>query len=117
MLQFFKSLFAGPLYESISEAQFRNVYSNNKNTHVFDVRTAGEYNSGHIKKAINADIMGNGFSEALRTYNHRKNDVFLVYCRSGARSAAACKRLKQEGFEHVYNLRGGIAGWRGSLAL
>lgn len=117
MLQFFKNLFSGPSYQSVDEAEFRTLYRNSKNAHVLDVRTSGEYGAGHLSKAHNADVMGSGFGEALRTYADRKNDVFLVYCRSGARSASACRRLKKEGFEHVYNLRGGITAWRGTLSL
>lgn len=117
MLQFFKNLFAGPSYQSVDEAEFRTLYRTKNKAHVLDVRTANEYNSGHLNKAVHADIMSGGFANALRTHTNNKSDVFLVYCRSGARSAAACRRLKKEGFEHVYNLRGGIAAWRGSLTL
>lgn len=116
MFQFFKNLLSGPSYESIDETQFRKMYRDGKNVHLLDVRTPGEYASGHIHKAVNADIMSSGFGKTLSAYTH-KSDVFLVYCRSGARSAAACRRLKKEGFEHVYNLRGGIAGWRGTFTL
>jgi rhodanese-related sulfurtransferase len=37
--------------------------------------------------------------------------VTILYCHSGARSAQACAFLGQQGFENVYNLRGGIVGW------
>ncbi len=42
--------------------------------------------------------------------NHKNNEV-IVYCRSGARSAEACKLLMQEGFADVKNLSGGILAW------
>ena len=40
----------------------------------------------------------------------RSRDI-VVYCRSGARSAAAVAYLKQAGFARVWNLRGGILAW------
>jgi adenylyltransferase/sulfurtransferase len=36
----------------------------------------------------------------------------VVYCRSGSRSAWAVALLRQQGFERVYNLQGGVLGWR-----
>ncbi|TVP42395.1 MAG: hypothetical protein EA350_16010 [Gemmatimonadales bacterium] len=36
----------------------------------------------------------------------------VVYCRSGARSAWAVRQLKERGFEQVWNLKGGVLGWR-----
>jgi len=35
----------------------------------------------------------------------------VVHCKTGARSARACRLLKQQGFELVENLRGGIEAW------
>ncbi len=39
----------------------------------------------------------------------------VVYCRSGARSAWAVAVLRQQGFERVYNLQGGVLGWRADV--
>jgi len=36
----------------------------------------------------------------------------VVYCRSGSRSEWAAKQLMARGFKHVWNLRGGVLGWR-----
>ena len=35
----------------------------------------------------------------------------VIYCRSGVRSAKACAILRQAGFEHVRNMKGGILAW------
>ncbi|MGD2084341.1 MAG: rhodanese-like domain-containing protein, partial [Chromatiales bacterium] len=40
-----------------------------------------------------------------------KNRPIVVSCRSGAQSATACRQLRKEGFERVYNLHGGILAW------
>ncbi|CAN5754116.1 hypothetical protein BH23GEM11_BH23GEM11_14060 [soil metagenome] len=40
------------------------------------------------------------------------DQAVVVYCRSGARSAWAVRQLKERGFEQVWNLKGGVLGWR-----
>ena len=39
----------------------------------------------------------------------------VLYCRSGGRSAWATERLMEMGFHRVFNLRGGITGWRAQI--
>jgi rhodanese-related sulfurtransferase len=39
------------------------------------------------------------------------SDRFVVYCRSGVRSAQVCGFLRQQGYKEVYNLKGGIIDW------
>ncbi len=36
---------------------------------------------------------------------------YIIYCRTGSRSAQACMFLNQQGIDNVYNLRGGIMSW------
>ncbi len=43
------------------------------------------------------------------------NDNIVVYCRSGARSGWAVLRLMEQGFENVWNLKGGILAWRNEV--
>ena len=40
------------------------------------------------------------------------DETYVVYCRSGARSAWAVQLLQREGFQNVLNLKGGVLGWR-----
>ncbi|MDI6401791.1 rhodanese-like domain-containing protein [Balneolaceae bacterium ANBcel3] len=50
---------------------------------------------------------------ALRTdeFEDHKHEPVVIYCRSGARSAEACKILMSEGYTDVRNLKGGILDW------
>jgi rhodanese-related sulfurtransferase len=43
--------------------------------------------------------------------NLPKDKTYLIYCRSGNRSAQACEIMGEEGFENVKNLSGGIMRW------
>lgn len=81
------------------------------NVQVLDVRTAAEYNSGHLKKSLQADWYNQQqFKE--RTNNMDKSKPVYVYCLTGVRSAAAVKQLKQNGFGNVQDLKGGLTAWK-----
>ncbi len=65
---------------------------------IVDVRTKEEYESGHIKGAINIP-----YDEINENTDLDKNKNIFVYCRSGARSKTAYNALKELGFS-VYDL-------------
>jgi len=76
-----------------------------------DVRPDAAYKAGHIINAVNVsqqDITGG--AARLAKYKDRP---LLVYCESGLQSGAAVKALRRQGYTKVYNLRGGLAAWRG----
>lgn len=68
-------------------------------TVVLDVRTASEYAGGHLDGAINADVT-NGELAALIA-ELPKDDEYVVYCRSGNRSAQAVQLMRDAGFTRV----------------
>lgn len=80
---------------------------------IVDVRTAGEYSSGHIKDAINIDVSSRDFESKISELN--KDEPIYIYCRSGARSARAARTMESLGFTQIYDLRGGILSWKGEL--
>ncbi len=65
-------------------------------TMIIDVRTAGEFNSGHLQGAINLDVQSVYFDELAAELP--ADGDYIVYCRSGNRSAAAIDRLEALGF-------------------
>ncbi len=98
--------------KSISEEAFEEenvqeeVQAEETGTLIIDVRTPGEYHSGHVPNALNIsldDIMAGGGD--LGTNMDRE---IVVYCASGARSAYAQQVLTQRGFTNVRN-GGGVA--------
>ena len=53
-----------------------------------------------------------------RMHELNRKEKTVVICRTGARSAQVCMFLQQQGYEDVYNLRGGIMAWAtGSLPI
>jgi phage shock protein E len=69
---------------------------------LIDVRSPGEYQSGHITNAINIPV---GELEArIAKIAPNKDQVLLLHCASGVRSGMGTKTLKQMGYTKVYNL-------------
>lgn len=77
---------------------------------LLDVRTAGEFESGHLKGALHAD-WNNQEQFKERTAALDKSKPLYVYCLSGGRSGAAQQWLLQNGFTTVINMKGGINAW------
>lgn len=80
------------------------------NSQILDVRTYGEYQSGHLANALLADWT-NQTEFQSRVKSLDKDKVVYAYCLSGGRSSNAAQWLRKNGFT-VYNLAGGIAAWR-----
>jgi thioredoxin len=78
---------------------------------LLDVRTAGEFRSGHIKGALQADWTDAEQFKDRTQYLDKSKPVY-VYCLSGGRSAQAAKMLQEQGFTEVVNLQGGINAWK-----
>jgi rhodanese-related sulfurtransferase len=105
------------LISAISNAQQTNLSADEfekaiaqKNIQLLDVRTSGEYQSGHLSNALLAD-WNNETEFKTRTQALDKNKPVYTYCLSGARSNAATQWLRQNGFT-AYNLSGGISAWK-----
>ncbi len=77
---------------------------------ILDVRTPEEYESGHIPGARLVNFNSPDF--AAQVEKLPKNDSYLLYCRSGKRSAKAAALLREKGFSDVADMKGGIEAWK-----
>lgn len=75
---------------------------------VIDVRTAAEFAEGHVEGAVNYDVEGGQFTTLIADLD--PSVPYLVYCRSGRRSAVAAQAMADAGFTTVYDM-GGIQAW------
>ncbi|MBL7923458.1 MAG: rhodanese-like domain-containing protein [Bacteroidia bacterium] len=107
MLKFIKSLFAKN-YEDLSGRDFRSRFESSGNAVLLDVRSPGEFSSGSIRGAKNINVMSQGFNTEVSKLD--KSKEYFVFCRSGARSANACRIMSGAGLK-VVNLKGGIQEW------
>jgi rhodanese-related sulfurtransferase len=82
----------------------------NQGALLIDVRTQAEFDSGHVidAKHVPQEQVG----QAAETYKRYKDKLVLTCCESGARSAAAARVMRSQGFTKVVNLRGGLQAWR-----
>lgn len=90
---------------SITSSEVHEMITNNEAFTLVDVRTKVEYESEHIKGAINIPL-----DEIESTTMLSKDAKVVVYCQSGNRSAKAARKLIDNGYKDVYDM-GGIVGW------
>jgi len=76
---------------------------------ILDVRTPGEYATGHIKRSKLIPVAE--LAARISELESLKDKPILVYCHSGNRSLSASHILSKHGFTKVSNLRGGITAW------
>lgn len=82
-----------------------------KDVQVLDVRTAGEFKTGHIKNALQADWNNKEqFTERLKYVD--KDKPVYIYCLAGGRSTAAADWMRKNGYTNIVELTGGINAWK-----
>lgn len=79
---------------------------------ILDVRTPEEFAEKHIPGAVNVPNESIGTEEIKELPN--KDQLILVYCRSGNRSKQASEKLVALGYTNVYEF-GGINDWPGEV--
>lgn len=79
---------------------------------ILDVRRPDEFASGHIPNAINVPNESIGTDEIPELSD--KNQLIMVYCRSGRRSKEASEKLLKLGYTNIVEF-GGIIDWKGEI--
>lgn len=103
---------AGTSAKGITEVSVDQVHAllakQDKPMLLLDVRTPGEYASGHVPTAKNIPVgtLANRLQEVPKDV-----DVY-VYCESGVRSTRAAELLAASGYTKVNNMRASMRGWR-----
>ncbi len=107
--RFFRSKPASDKVQVLPKEEFAKEIRTGK-VQLIDVRTAREFNAGHIKGAKNLDFFSpNQFRKGMEILN--KNKPVYLYCQSGNRSKKAASRLLTMGFEKIVDLAGGYNAW------
>lgn len=95
---------------SLSAEEFDKAISKDS-VQILDVRTSGEFGSGHIKNTLWANWNDRQEFERRISFIDKNKPVY-VYCLAGGRSAAAAAKMRSMGFGKVYELKGGINAWK-----
>ena len=99
-------------YRQVTTEEAVNIMQTEENYVILDVRTAQEFASGHIPGAalLPNETIGTEDIPLLPD----KDQLILVYCRSGNRSKQAAEKLAQLGYTNIVEF-GGINSWTGEI--
>ena len=99
-------------YRQISMQEAVEMMEQEEDYIILDVRTEAEFDAGHIPGAIL--IPNETIGDAQLPQLPDKDQLILVYCRSGNRSKQASEKLVQLGYTNVVEF-GGINSWPGEI--
>lgn len=95
----------------VDAQQFEKGLEEHHDAQLLDVRTAQEFNSGHLPGALWADWRdASEFERRIQALDPSK--PVYIYCLSGGRSAAAAEALRKKGFKNIVEMEGGINAWK-----
>ena len=97
------------IYEQITQEEAKKLMDTESDYVVLDVRTEEEFAEGHIEKAVL--IPDYEIENKAESMLKDKEQLILVYCRSGRRSKLAAEKLVSLGYSNVKEF-GGIIDWK-----
>lgn len=98
----------GAVYVNITAEEAKQIMDSEEDYIILDVRTQDEYDQGHIPGAI--VISHEEIAEKAEDVLTDKDQLILVYCRSGRRSKLAAEALVELGYTNIKEF-GGIIDW------
>ena len=98
----------GAVYVNITAEEAKRIMDSEEGYIILDVRTQEEYDEGHIPGAI--VISHEEIEEKAEDVLTDKDQLILVYCRSGRRSKLAAEALVELGYTNIKEF-GGIIDW------
>ena len=99
-------------YRSITMDEAVTMMAEESGYIILDVRRPDEFAAGHIPNAINVPNETIGTDEIAKLPD--KNQLILVYCRSGRRSKEASEKLVKLSYTNIVEF-GGILDWKGEI--
>ena len=99
-------------YRQITMDEAVNMMAQETGYIILDVRRPDEFAAGHIPNAINVPNETIGTDEIPELPN--KDQLIMVYCRSGRRSKEASAKLVKLGYTNIVEF-GGILDWKGEI--
>ncbi len=93
----------------LSPKDFSSKYKSTPNAILLDVRTEAEVSAGAISGAKNI-VFDDFFADKLKDLP--TDAPIFVYCAAGKRTAKAAEIMREKGYKEVYQLKGGLNGWK-----
>lgn len=93
----------------LEPADFKEMYKNDPDVVLVDMRSNYEHSVGRFKGAITLDMETlRELPDHIQEIEHLKNKKIITYCTGGIKCEKASAYLLDQGFENVYQLHGGI---------
>jgi len=120
-------LFLVSLFVAISSLLFWNIFFsamgasqivpaevtsliNHEDAELLDIRSAKDFEKGHIINAVNIDMAT--LADREKELDKYKDKTVVICCAQGQESIRVARNLKTKGFEKLYSLKGGISAWQ-----
>lgn len=95
--------------KEITPSQLKKWYEEGKDFTILDARNDYEFEVGRFKHSLNTNITKfRDFKKSLDDFEDLKDKPVVTFCTGGIRCEKASALMKQQGFENVYKLKGGI---------
>jgi rhodanese-related sulfurtransferase len=94
--------------KEITATELSKLLNSNSRFEIIDIRTQAEIERGIIP---DARILPMARIPLKLNFFSTSEKQIVIYCRTGSRSAQACRFLNKHGINNVINLRGGIVNW------
>lgn len=94
--------------KEISYEEALEIIKNNPETVLLDVRSKQEFQEGHLPGAISIPVYD--LAKNVGGQIKKRDNLIIVYCKTGARSKKAAKILADLCYTNVYIIKGGLEG-------
>ncbi len=94
---------------NISSNELKKMIDEKEEFILLDVRSVEEHESEHIKGSLN--ISYDELEKRHEEIGAGKDELIVVYCRSGNRSSIGAETLERLGYKNVLNLSAGLMNW------
>ena len=96
-------------YDILPNIAFKNIMDSDSKIILIDVRSKQELDHIMINGVLNYDFNSDEFENSVLGLDIDK--TYYVICRSGRRSGITTELMLENGFENVFNIKGGMIKW------
>ena len=86
----------------------KDLLDDGQSVRLLDVRSIAEMDRGMLPSSEKLPL----HTLPVRLNEISSDETVVLYCRSGARSAQGVGFMMAQGYDHVYNLKGGVMAWQ-----
>lgn len=96
-------------YDILPDIAYKNIIDSDNKIILIDVRSKKELDEIMISGVLNYDFNSDEFEKSILSLDKEK--TYYMICRSGRRSGITTELMLENGFENVFNIKGGMIKW------